>query len=74
MNASKPSSVRLTAAAHFITPYYSEEMLTQVIAIDYGSKDRLHEILKGILGEENFKLVQVRLPRISAYVKLSTVA
>ncbi|KAL7919499.1 hypothetical protein ACQKWADRAFT_301295 [Trichoderma austrokoningii] len=33
-------------------------MLTQVIAIDYGSKDRLHEILEGILGEENFKLVQ----------------
>jgi hypothetical protein len=44
-------------------------MLTQVIAIDYGSKDRLHEILEGILGEENFKLVQVRLPRISAPLK-----
>ncbi|KAL7957623.1 hypothetical protein V8C34DRAFT_285302 [Trichoderma compactum] len=33
-------------------------MLTQVIAIDYGSRERLQEILDGILGEENFKLVQ----------------
>ncbi|KAL7783245.1 hypothetical protein V8C37DRAFT_397388 [Trichoderma ceciliae] len=33
-------------------------MLMQVIAIDYGSKDRLQEILEGILGEENFRLVQ----------------
>lgn len=34
-------------------------MLTQVIAIDYGSRERLQEILDGMLGEENFKLVQV---------------
>ncbi|KAK0756077.1 hypothetical protein N5P37_011289 [Trichoderma harzianum] len=33
-------------------------MLTQVIAIDYGSRERLQEILDGMLGEENFKLVQ----------------
>ncbi|KAL6823326.1 hypothetical protein V8C40DRAFT_247846 [Trichoderma camerunense] len=31
---------------------------TQVIAIDYGSKEKLQEILKEKLGEENFKLVQ----------------
>ncbi|KAH0525936.1 hypothetical protein TsFJ059_009334 [Trichoderma semiorbis] len=33
-------------------------MLTQVIAIDYGSRERLQEILDDMLGEENFKLVQ----------------
>ncbi|KAL5083965.1 hypothetical protein Trisim1_000701 [Trichoderma cf. simile WF8] len=31
---------------------------TQVIALDYGSKERLQEILKSKLGEDNFKLVQ----------------
>jgi hypothetical protein len=36
-------------------------MLTQVIAIDYGSRERLQEILDGMLGEENFKLVQVAI-------------
>ncbi|TFB06273.1 hypothetical protein CCMA1212_001485 [Trichoderma ghanense] len=33
-------------------------MLTQVIDISYGSKERLQEILEEMLGEENFKLVQ----------------
>ncbi|KAL7808603.1 hypothetical protein V8C26DRAFT_413117 [Trichoderma gracile] len=34
-------------------------MLTQVIDISYGSKERLQEILEEMLGEDNFKLVQV---------------
>jgi hypothetical protein len=34
-------------------------MLTQVIDLSYGSKERLQEILEEILGEDNFKLVQV---------------
>ncbi|KAL6859301.1 hypothetical protein J3F83DRAFT_749671 [Trichoderma novae-zelandiae] len=33
-------------------------MLTQVIDISYGSKERLQEILEEMLGEKNFKLVQ----------------
>ncbi|KAH0499598.1 hypothetical protein TgHK011_006779 [Trichoderma gracile] len=33
-------------------------MLTQVIDISYGSKERLQEILEEMLGEDNFKLVQ----------------
>lgn len=33
-------------------------MLTQVIDLSYGSKERLQEILEEILGEDNFKLVQ----------------
>ncbi|KAF3063158.1 hypothetical protein CFAM422_010372 [Trichoderma lentiforme] len=32
-------------------------MDTQVIAIDYGSKERLEGILKNLVGEENFKIV-----------------
>lgn len=36
-------------------------MLTQVIDISYGSKERLQEILEEMLGEENFKLVQVEV-------------
>ncbi|PTB81849.1 hypothetical protein M440DRAFT_1322759 [Trichoderma longibrachiatum ATCC 18648] len=36
-------------------------MLTQVIDISYGSKERLQEILEEMLGEENFKLVQQRI-------------
>lgn len=42
-----------------LAAYYLGNMLTQVIAIDYGSRERLKEILDGMLGEENFKLVQV---------------
>ncbi|ETS03812.1 hypothetical protein M419DRAFT_74497 [Trichoderma reesei RUT C-30] len=36
-------------------------MLTQVIDLSYGSKERLQEILEEILGEDNFKLVQQRI-------------
>ncbi|PTB65184.1 hypothetical protein BBK36DRAFT_1121434 [Trichoderma citrinoviride] len=36
-------------------------MLTQVIDISYGSKERLQEILEEMLGEENFKLIQQRI-------------
>ncbi|KAL7790543.1 hypothetical protein V8C43DRAFT_70065 [Trichoderma afarasin] len=43
---------------HAIHYLKKKNMLTQVIAIEYGSKERLQEILESILGEENFKLVQ----------------
>ncbi|KAL7935689.1 hypothetical protein V8C35DRAFT_297937 [Trichoderma chlorosporum] len=44
--------------SHFLLHVSLEKMLMQVIAIDYGSKEKLQEILEEMLGEENFKLVQ----------------
>lgn len=49
-------------------------MLTQVIDISYGSKERLQEILEEMLGEENFKLVQVAVFRLSLeFILIGTV-